>query len=206
MTQQLSRPSLLPARMTYEEFLRWDSDDQHVEWVNGRVVSMAPVGDVHQDLGRWLLALLTFFVDQYRLGAIRYEPFQMKTGPGLPGRAPDILFVGRRNLSRLKKNHLQGPADLVVEIVSPGSEATDRGEKYYEYEQGGVKEYWLIDPQRKQAEFYLLGRDRVYHVAPLTDGIFQSVVLKGLWLDVTWLWQKPLPPTPDIWKKWKRSK
>lgn len=207
MTQQLKAPPPpLPVKMSYGQFLEWDSDNQHVEWVNGQVVPMAPIGDIHQDLGRWQLALLTFFVDRHHLGAIRYEPFQMKSGPGLPGRAPDILFVARRNLSRLKKNHLQGPADLVVEIISPGSEVTDRGAKYFEYEQGGVKEYWLIDPRRKQADFYLLGRDRVYHLIPLTDGVFQSAVLKGLWLDVTWLWQKPLPPTPDIWKKWTRSK
>lgn len=203
MTQQLKAPPpVLSPKMTYGRFLEWDGENLHVEWVNGQVVPMAPIGDLHQDLGRWLLALLTFFVDQHHLGAIRYEPFQMKTGPGLPGRAPDILFVARRNLSRLKKNHLQGPADLVVEIVSPGSEVTDRGEKYYEYEQGGVKEYWLIDPRRKQAEFYQLGRDRVYHLVPPSDGVFRSTILKGLWIDVSWLWQKPLPPTPEIWKNW----
>lgn len=205
MTQQLNAPvaSARP-RMTYKQFLEWDGENQHVEWVDGEVVPMAPIGDVHQDIGRWLITLLTLFVDDFELGAIRYEPFQMKTGPTLPGRAPDIIFIAKRNLSRLKKNHFEGPADLVIEIISPGSGATDRGEKYYEYEQGGVREYWLIDPRRKQAEFNQLGRDGVYHLIEPKDGIFRSSVLKGLWLDVSWLWQKPLPSTPEIWKKWSR--
>lgn len=206
MTQPTQLLAAKPLKITYAEFLQWDGENQHVEWVNGEVVEMAPVGDVHQDLGRWLISLLTFFVDQHQLGVIRYEPFQMKTGPDLPGRAPDILFVANRNLKRLKTNHLDGPADLVIEIISPGSGATDRGDKYYEYERGGVREYWLLDPRRKQAEFYHLGRDGVYHLIPLDDGIFRSLVLKGLWLQIQWLWAKPLPPTPEIWNKWQRKR
>src|SRR5205807_2465318 len=100
-------------------------ENQHVEWVDGEVIPMPPVGDTHQDFGGWLLALLRVYVDAGQLGAVRYEPFQMKTGPNLPGRAPDIFFVSKKNLSRLKKNHLQGPADVVIEIISPGSTAVD---------------------------------------------------------------------------------
>jgi Uma2 family endonuclease len=106
----------------------------------------------------------------------------------------------------LKKNHLEGPADLVVEIVSPGSGAIDRGDKYYEYEKGGVKEYWLLDPRRQEAEFYQRGRDGVYQLMPIDKGVFRGAVLKGLWLQVAWLWQKPQPPTPDIWRKWSKVK
>ena len=201
MTLQLRQPVVSSRKMTYKEFLEWDGENQHVEWVDGEVVAMAPIGDVHQDLASWLMTILRLFVDSKELGAIRHDPFQMKTGPALPGRAPDILFVTRRNLSRLKKNHLEGPADLVVEIISPGSGAIDRGDKYYEYERGGVKEYWLLDPRRRQAEFYHRGRDGIYRLMPIEKGTFRSAVLRGLWLEVAWLWQKPLPPTPEIWQK-----
>ncbi len=206
MTQELRSNPLSPRKLTYEEFLEWDGENQHVEWVDGEVIPMAPVGDAHQDLGAWLLSLLKFFNDANGLGAIRYEPFQMKTGSELPGRSPDILFVAKRNLPRLKTNHLEGPADLVVEIISPRSGAVDRGEKYFEYEEGGVREYWLIDPRRKQAEFYQLGRDKRFHLMPVEDGIFRSVVLKGVWLKVEWMWQKPLPPVPTIWDQWNEGK
>ena len=206
MTQELRSKSLAPQKLTYEEFLQWDGENQHVEWVDGEVIPTAPVGDAHQDLGRWLISLFVFFNDAEGLGAIRYEPFQMKTGPGLPGRSPDILFVGKRNLSRLKHNHLEGPADLVVEIISPGSGAVDRGEKYFEYEEGGVREYWLIDPRRKQAEFHQLGRDKSFHPMAVTNGVFNSTVLKGFWLEVDWMWKKPLPQTPVIWEKLTKRK
>src|SRR6202035_1198948 len=96
----------LPAQsLTYGQFLEWDGANQHVEWVDGKVVEMAPISDEHSDLGRFLIAILSTFVEAKDAGAIRYEPCQMKTGPNLPGRAPDILFVAKKNLSRLKKSH-----------------------------------------------------------------------------------------------------
>jgi Uma2 family endonuclease len=190
-------------RMTYAKFLQWDGGNPHVEWVKGEVVTMAPVSNEHSAEQVFLLKILGSYVDAYQLGELRVEPFQMKTGPDLPGRAPDILFVAKKNVARLKKNHLEGPADLVVEIISPGSQSIDRGDKYYEYEEGGVREYWLIDPLRKKAEFYLLGRDGQYRLAPTEDDTFHSVVLKGLWLDVSWLWRKPLPSVLTVQKEWK---
>lgn len=191
-------------RMTYAEFLRAIPDDVHAEWVNGEVVPMTPVSNKHNDLSVFLAALIRLFAETHQAGYVRCEPFQMKTGPNLPGRSPDVLFVATRSLSRLKKNHLSGPADLVVEIISPESRARDRGEKFYEYERGGVREYWLIDPARKQAEFYHLDKRGVYQSMSVgEDGIFRSQVLKGFWLQVPWLWQDPLPPLLAVLKRWK---
>jgi Uma2 family endonuclease len=198
-----SRPDENRPRMTYAEFLEWDNGNPHVEWVKGEVVTMAPVSNEHSAEQVFLLTLLNIFVDAGDLGVIRAEPFQMKTGPDLPGRAPDILFVAKKNVSRLKKNHLEGPADLVVEIISPRSQSIDRGDKYYEYEEGGVREYWLIDPLRRKAEFYLLGRNGQYRLAPTEGDVFRSVVLKGLWLNISWLWRKPLPSVLAVQKEWK---
>jgi Uma2 family endonuclease len=190
-------------KMTYERFLEWDFENPHVEWVKGEVIEMAPVSYEHQELRRFLCTLFMHFIEEHGLGRMLDDPFQMKTGPELPGRAPDIQFISTRNLGRLKKNYLSGPADLVVEVISPGSGGTDRGDKYYEYEKGGVKEYWLIDPERKRAEFYRLGRNRQYDLINVADdGIVRSVVLKGLWLRVDWLWQRPLPKLMYVLKEW----
>lgn len=189
--------------MSYAQFLESAEIDPHTEWVNGEVIPMAPVSDEHSDVQVFLLQILGAFVDAHSLGKLRMEPFQMKAGPNLPGRAPDILFVSKKNSSRLKKNHLEGPADLVVEIISPGSQSVDRGAKYYEYEAGGVREYWLIDPIRNKAEFYQLGQEGVYHLAQLDNGLFHSAVLKGLWIKVAWLWKKPRPSVLAIQKEWK---
>jgi Uma2 family endonuclease len=191
-------------RMTYAEFLKADFENKYVEWVNGEVIPMPPIGDAHSAVNTWLLTCVTNFVLNKRLGEVRAEPFQMKTGADLPGRAPDLLFVSTANAKRLKKTYLQGPADLVVEIISPESGGRDRGDKYFEYEQGGVKEYWLIDPQRKQAEFYLRGKRGLFRPAVLAeDGMFHSVAIPGMWMDPNWFWLEPRPDPLDVARKWK---
>ncbi len=193
-----------PGAMTYEEFLNWPGDNHHVEWVNGRIQFMRPVTQPHETIRRFLSSLLNLFAEAHNLGQVYSEPFQMKTGPDLPGRTPDVFFVANEHLERVKRLNLEGPADLVIEIISPGSRGTDRGDKFYEYEQGGVPEYWLLDPERQQAEFYLRGNDGIYRVAPLgSDGLYRSKVLAGLWLKVEWLWQPLLPPIMDVLREWK---
>jgi len=80
------------------------------------------------------------------------------------------------------------------------SRARHKGEKFSEYERGGVREYWLIDPARRQAEFYVL-RDGVFQPASFdNEGIYRSTVLPGFWMRVDWLWQ--LPPLSQVTKQW----
>jgi Uma2 family endonuclease len=189
--------------MTYAEFLNWPGANHHVEWVNGRMVFMSPVTEPHENIRGFLNSLIKIFAEAHHRGRVYSEPFQMKTGPDLPGRAPDVFFVANENLSRVKRLNLEGAADLVVEIISPGSRATDRGDKFYEYEQGGVPEYWLLDPERQQAEFYLRGEDGIYRlVPPDKDGLYHSKVLAGLWLKVEWLWQPQPPAIMDVLREW----
>jgi len=187
--------------MTYEQFLQWDGDNQHVEWVNGEVVPMAPISGPHNNTGHFLIAALKIFTEHFDLGEIRSDPFQMKTGPDLPGRAPDLLFVAKRNLRRLHRTYLEGPADLVIEIISPDSRTIDRVQKFREYEKGGVREYWLIDPERRLAEFYRRGRDGGFRlVAVREDAVFRSAIVKGLWVRIDWLWDAP--PLLDVLREW----
>ena len=189
-----------PARreMTYEEFLAWADEDTLAEWVAlpgekiGEVVMASPASDQHQNLADFLITVLRPYVESHSLGWVRSAPFQMKLERG---REPDLLFVASGHLERLKETYLDGPADLVIEIISPESVARDRGTKFYEYAQGGVAEYWLIDPQVEWIEFYRLGEAGFYEVVfSGREGVYHSEALPGFWLRVEWLWQTPLPP------------
>jgi len=182
-------PGRSPQKMTYEEFLAWAGEDTLAEWVDGEVVMYSPASKQHQNLADFLTGVLRAFVEQHHLGMVLSAPFQMKLEHG---REPDLLFVANEHLERLKEIYLDGPANMVVEIVSPESMGRDRGEKFYEYEQSGIPEYWLIDPLREQAEFYQLGAQGRYRmVMPEAEGIYRSVVVPGFWLRVDWLWQTP---------------
>ena len=184
-----------PGKLTYEEFLEWCDEDIWAEWVGGEVQVVPPASRTHQDLGAFLLIIFRFWVRKYDLGVVLQPPFQMRLHPPVNrGREPDLIFVAREHLDRLRQTYLDGPADLVVEITSPESLSRDRGDKFVEYEQAGIPEYWLLDRERQQAEFYQLGADGRYRAALSgSSGEYESPVLRGLRLPVAWLWEDPLP-------------
>lgn len=186
----LQSPSRWP-RMTYEEYLRATELPEHTEWVDGTVVEMMSVSRRHAEMQVYLIELLQAYLRRHPVGRMYLEPFQMKLEAGLPGRSPDIMVVLERSLVRLQEQYLEGPADLVVEIISQGSETVDRGDKFSEYEAGGVPEYWLIDPIREIADFYVRDPGGMFRATPSER--FESAILPGLGIEQDWLWEpKPM--------------
>src|SRR5438132_14310377 len=165
---ELQRSGSTLPRMTYEEFLDWADEDTWAEWVDGEVIILSPASLLHQALDTFLLSVLTSFVSFRDLGIVLGPPFQMKTGPDLPGREPDVIFVAREHLDRLRDVYLDGPADLVVEIVSPDSRTRDSQDKLHEQEEGGVPEYWCLIRFQEKRSFISLAR--MVHIisCPLT--------------------------------------
>jgi len=197
------RPGTKPSAgetMSYSEFLKANFDHNHYEWVDGEVVEMPAVENDHADLSDYLSTLLSMWVEAKDGGKVREDPFQMRLASRPSGRAPDIQVILAKNLHRLKRMYFDGPADVVIEIVSTGSRATDREIKFTEYEQGGVREYWIIDPLRRQAEFYVLQKKRFVPAPVDEEARFHSRMLPGVWLDVDWLWKRP--PKKQILKLW----
>jgi Uma2 family endonuclease len=177
--------------MTYEEFLAWSDEDTWAEWVDGEVIILMPPNIPHQRIVAFLLTTLRLFTGVFDLGEVLTAPTQMRLRATRSGREPDLLFVAKAHLSRVLHNLIDGPADLVVEVVSPESVKRDRQQKFREYETAGVREYWLIDPDRRSAEFYGLDADGRFRPMPVDAGVFRSAVVPGFWLRLDWLWQQP---------------
>jgi Uma2 family endonuclease len=190
-----------PVKMTYEEFLEWCPESKLAEWVNGEGILLPPPSLRHQDVIAFLCDLLRWFVRTNDLGRVYFAPTQMRLKNS--GREPDILFVAKEHQDRFRELYIDGPADLVVEVISPAGRSRDRVEKFREYQEAGVREYWLIDPVREEAEFYSLGEDGVYQRLPIdADSMMHSHVLVGFWFRVEWLWQEPLPLLSTVLKAW----
>jgi Uma2 family endonuclease len=177
-------------KVTFEEYLNWPGESGYLEWVDGEVIEMTPPSIKHQLVSVFLATVVKLYVQKNGLGIVLPAPVAMKLPKQRRGREPDILFLARGRESLLKKNYVDRAADVAVEIISPESVGRDRGDKFVEYEAAGVREYWLIDPDRRQAEFYLLHKGR-YRLAQIQDGVFRSEVVDGFWLRVEWLWELP---------------
>jgi Uma2 family endonuclease len=177
-------------RMSYEEYLAWVGEDVHAEWVNGEVIVQMPPKQPHQRVVAFLVQLMGLFIQLFQLGQLLPAPFEMRAMPDGPAREPDLLFVTREHLDRLTQERLNGPADLVVEVVSDDSVARDRADKFYEYQAAGVREYWILDPRPgyERADFYVLDERGRYRPVPVDqDGRYSSTVLPGFWFQVDWV-------------------
>jgi len=182
-------------RMSYEQYLRWADENVHAEWVDGEVIVFMPPKTRHQEIVSFLNSLLNFYARFFQLGSVFTAPFEMRLSPAGPSREPDILFVARHNLARLTAERLEGPADLVVEVVSEDSLRRDREQKFAEYQSFGVREYWLVDSRTAQGgvEAYALNEAGVYEPLPAEEDVIRSVVLKGFWVRVQWLIAQEMP-------------
>jgi Uma2 family endonuclease len=189
-----------PGPLTYEQFLEWAPDDAWAEWVDGRVIlTTVPVAERHAAIVAFLVWLFNQASRLGRLGSVYSEPFQMHLAALQRGREPDVFFVLPEHRDRMRRLYLDGPADVVVEVVSPESQHRDRVEKLAEYEAAGLPEYWLIDAERTGAEFRQLGTDGRYRVVFAgAAGQYRSAVLPALRLRVEWLWQEPGPDFGEV--------
>jgi hypothetical protein len=99
-------------------------------------------------------------VEERDLGVVQVAPLPVRLWPAKI-REPDIFFFAKEHTDRIGE-HVCGVPDLLVEVTSPSTARLDRMEKFAEYEAGGVREYWLVDPEARQADFYVLGPDGRY--------------------------------------------
>jgi Uma2 family endonuclease len=173
-------------RLSYEEFLALPTE-LHVEWVDGEVVLRPSVGILHNRTVRFLITLFGIYLRRRPEGELLFEPFQMR---GRAGRAPDLMVLLAAHQSRLHGNFLDGPADLVIEVVSPSGFRRDYIEKRDEYEALGVPEYWIIDPDNHEVSLFVMDGHR-YRLVNSDAGMLRSTVLQGFWVREEWLWEFP---------------
>jgi Uma2 family endonuclease len=189
-TQETSKVS--PPKMSFEEFLKFGDEDTWAEWIDGEVIFMYSASSKHQDIVLFLAQVLGLYVRTHNLGDILLAPFAMKLEKERRGREPDLLFVCNERKHLIEPTFLNGAADVVIEVISPESISRDRGEKFVEYESAGVREYWLIDYERKRAEFYELDEENRYRLIQ-TNGLFRSKIITDFFLHENWFWQEQLP-------------
>ncbi len=184
-------------QLSYDEWLDWDYEGGLTEWIDGEVQIYMPATRTHQRLVEFLDRVLGLFVELMGLGVIKLAPYSMRAIPDGNGREPDLMFVAKEHFDRMREKELVGPADLVVEIISDDSVERDRDKKFTEYEQGGVREYWILDPRpnRRRADFYVLNEQGRFQPVPVgTDGVYRSTALPNFWLKVEWLWDEKVIP------------
>ncbi len=192
------------ADVSFDEYMARYAADFY-ELAGGALIKMSPVSSTHDRILRYLALLFEAYLELTQSGEIRIAPFVMKL-PGVnKGREPDLQVILKTNPGELTETYQNGPADLCIEVVSPESVTRDHGDKFQEYERGGVPEYWIVDPLHNECRFYRLSENAIEIVEnepPVkmyvraeqdAQGLYRTVALPGLALHVPTLWQPALP-------------
>ncbi|MEP7290634.1 MAG: Uma2 family endonuclease [Chloroflexota bacterium] len=179
--------------VSLEEYMEIYAAD-YCEWVEGVVIKMA--GSLkHNDLIAYMRQLLMAYFELLPIGRTISQPFVMRL-PAFPKRRrePDLLIVLKSNPNKILDTYLDGAADICIEIVSEESVERDHGDKFHEYEKGGVPEYWILDPLRHEPRFYQLDENGRY-IRQVEDaaGNYRTAALPGFVLYVPTLWEDNLP-------------
>ena len=172
-----------------EEFLRTLRDDQKAEFINGEIVYHSPAKEMHNFIRQNLEFIFSRFARQRKLGAVRGEKAMVKLTRN--DFEPDICFFSGKKFQQVKEDTLFYPApDFVVEILNKSTEKIDRGIKKDDYVLHGVQEYWIVNPDTREVEQYLLADEQYELKEKIGHGTVRCAVLQGLEIPLTAIFEE----------------
>jgi Uma2 family endonuclease len=142
-------------RRRREKFYEEVTEDGKQEFINGQVVLQSPARSAHTVAVTNLCFAIKQHVREHRLGRVYAEKSMVAFQRN--DYEPDVLFYGPEKSALIEPATVVFPIpDLVIEVLSPSTERNDRGIKFRDYEQAGVREYWIVDPETCTLEQFVL--------------------------------------------------
>ena len=143
-------------------------DERRVELIDGVIYDMTAPFSVHQMIqGEIYFTISTFIKKNGGKCIAGIPPFDVLLNAGRPDEnrtmvQPDVIVVCDR--SKVTRARIEGAPDFVVEILSPSTKKKDAFIKLHKYEDAGVREYWMVDPDKKKIITYVFDgkEDEIY--------------------------------------------
>ena len=164
----------LNKRYTYADYLTW-LDEKRRELINGFIHLMTPApARKHQQISRQTLLIFGNYLLNKNSCEVYTAPFDVRLPKSNKAKADDKIYTVVQpdicvvcDPSKLDERGCIGAPDLIIEIISPSTSKKDITDKFKVYEEAGVKEYWIVNPN-----------DENINVFVRTDGVYQ---LKGMY-------------------------
>lgn len=172
-------PTLLDALVAGLGQVNYQPEDLTPGWGGAQF----PHNRIRQDL-----TMALFQIAKQLGGQSLGRDFVMRLGEN--GFTPDLLFFKGQEHNRLFSYYLDGPAELVIEVLRPGHEYCDRVIKRQYYEAAGVPEYWILDSNTQQTEFWRWMDGQYQQQSPDDDGFYRPNSVPGLAFQANPIWQE----------------
>lgn len=157
-------------------------EDSHIEVFEGIPYNMASPSQEHQTISVELSTTINNYIKKQN-GSCRVfcAPFDVKLNDSpLAIVQPDLLVICDKN--KLDGKRCNGAPDFIIEIVSPGNPSDDYIRKLYYYKNYGVREYWIVDPQRKTVTVNYFEND-LLNVPYTFDSVIKVNIYDDLYID-----------------------
>ena len=155
-------------------------EGQRAELIDGQIYNMAPPSPLHQKLVMELSATIRNYIKS-NSGSCEVYP------------APFAVFLNQDNYnyvepdisiicdsSKMNDRGCNGAPDFIIEIVSPSSQRMDYLTKLFKYRTAGVREYWIVDPEKERTTVYHYDEDSAPVMIP-----FDQPVTVGIYGDLS---------------------
>ena len=191
MKDDLEAPVAL--RVSEEEFYSEQYEGSPYEYLDGELAVCEPVSTLHDDLAGFLYAVMRPTFEERGDGVVKGPQYPMRLDPKWSPE-PDVTVVRAENVHRIGPQRLEGPADLVIEVASPGDVRRALRLKLPRYREARIPEIWVVDPYARTVLVETF-EGQAHRSRVVTADRLDSAVFPGFWIDVSWLWQQPLPST-----------
>lgn len=171
-------PLLKKNTYTSEDY--WNlPEGERAELIDGQFYAMAPPNRLHQKLVSELTqAIGNYMKSRDGNSEVYPAPFAVNLDANDKNWVePDISVICDKN--KLTDRGCSGAPDFIIEVVSPSSRKHDYSLKNALYSQAGVREYWIVDPEKERTTLYRYEEDAAPTIIPFDDdiqaGIYQTL-------------------------------
>ena len=174
--------------LTYDNYCELPNDRNRYEILDGELsVTPAPRTKHQKVLGN-LHRLLANYVVANQFGTIFIAPTDVILAPTTVVQ-PDLIFIGNDRRGIVTERAIEGSPTLLIEILSPTTQRTDRETKAQLYAKYAVPHYWLIDPDQPTIEAYELAGDQYKLIVKAQNAeVFTPSLFPGLTIPLADLW------------------
>jgi Uma2 family endonuclease len=174
---------------TYADYLEWEGPERY-QLINGEAFMMSSPTVEHQAISMELSWRFRTFLEgkpcRVFAAPLDVRPFPEADREDDTVVQPDLLVVC--DSAKLSRGSVDGPPDLVIEIVSPSNGQKELFLKFQVYLDAGVREYWVIEPEGKKVQVHVLENGHFISSAYKQDDVIPVTILPPLSIDLKTLW------------------
>ena len=173
----LNQLDLVNGIYSYADYLVWKIKER-VELLKGKILEMSAPSPIHQEISGNLQGALFVFLKNSKC-KLYTAPFDVRFPQKGESQVytvvqPDLCVVC--DFEKIDSKGCVGAPDLVVEILSPGNSKKEMKSKFALYQEEGVREYWIVDPERELVFVYVADNKKFKPTIPIADDYVYSTI------------------------------